>query len=130
MLDTNDLVSALKKSAIAAVETTKPTAVVFGKVLSAHPLKISLEQKLILTSAQLILTKNVTDHKVMMTVDHETEEKEGGSGEKAFEKHKHAYKGKKEFTVHNALKQGDSVALIRMQGGQKYLVIDRVVSDA
>ena len=36
------------------------------------------------------------------------------------------YVGKKTFKVHNALKAGEKVLLIRVQQGKKFVVIDRV----
>lgn len=41
-------------------------------------------------------------------------------------KHKHTIKGTKEITVKNALQVGEKVILIRQDGGQEYIVIDRV----
>lgn len=41
--------------------------------------------------------------------------------------HSHGYSGKKEFLIHNGLIQKEKVILLRVQGGQKYLVLDRVV---
>lgn len=125
--DFNDLLRIIKKAAVEAVNASKPTAIVYGKVISISPLKINVEQKMTLTAAQLVLTRNVTDYKVYMTVDHVTENKSGGSGDASFASHNHEYKGKKEFTVHNGLIVGDEVVMIQMQGGQKYIVIDRVV---
>ena len=51
----------------------------------------------------------------------------GGGGYDAFSSHSHAITGRKPIRVHNALKSGEKVILIRMAGGQKYLIIDRVV---
>jgi sortase (surface protein transpeptidase) len=126
--DFNDLLSTMKKAAIEAVNASKPTAVVYGKVISSSPLKINVEQKMTLTSAQLVLTRNVTDYEIEMSVDHVTEYKSGGSGESAFASHNHAYTGRKKFTVHNGLVVGDEVLMIQMQGGQRYIVIDRVIT--
>ena len=109
-----------------AVEAGKPVNILFGTVLSASPLKIQVDQKSIYTSKMLILTRNVTDFEVDMTVNHSTEDKGGGSGAAAYEAHKHAYVGKKTFKVHNALKAGEKVLLIRVQQGKKFVVIDRV----
>lgn len=121
----DDLLRVIKKSAVDAVNASKPANVVFGKVICECPLKIQVDQKLILTSAMLVLSRNVTDFKVEMTVEHETEEEKGGFGELAFANHKHAYKGRKEFLVQNALKTGDEVILMRVSGGQMYVVLDR-----
>jgi len=73
LLDTNDLLNTMKKSAMEANEAAKPVGILFGKVTSASPLKINVEQKMTLSDAQLILTRNVTDYTVNMTVDHTTE---------------------------------------------------------
>lgn len=74
-----------------------------------------------MTEAQLILTNNVRDFNVDMTVDHQTESQSGGSGEAAFAAHQHAYKGRKTFKVHLALKAGEKVILISCDGGQNTL---------
>ncbi|MFR0872551.1 MAG: DUF2577 family protein [Oscillospiraceae bacterium] len=50
----------------------------------------------------------------------------GGSGDASFASHKHAYKGKKAFKVHLGLKAGEQVLLLRTDGGQKFIIIDRV----
>ena len=119
-------IDAVKKAAMEALESSKPVNILFGTVLSASPLKIQVDQKSIYTSKMLILTRNVTDFEVDMTVNHTTEDKGGGSGAAAYGAHKHAYVGKKTFKVHNALKAGEKVLLIRVQQGKKFVVIDRV----
>ena len=124
-LDINELVRAVKQAAVEAVKADGPMAVSFGTVTSASPLKIQVDQKKTLTEAQLILTNNVRDFNVDMTVDHQTESQSGGSGEAAFAAHQHAYKGRKTFKVHLALKAGEKVTLISCDGGQKYIVLDR-----
>ncbi|MBE6070062.1 MAG: DUF2577 domain-containing protein [Clostridium lundense] len=40
--------------------------------------------------------------------------------------HKHAYQGKKKIMLHHGLKEGEQVMLLRAQGGQNYIIIDRV----
>lgn len=124
--DSKDMVEAMKRIAVNAVNASNPTSLRFGKVISTSPLKIQIDQKMTLTKEFLILTRNVKDHQVDMTVDHETEYKSGGTGDSSFASHNHAYTGKKEFTVHNSLVVGDEVIMIQMQGGQKYIVIDKL----
>ena len=126
MLNGDDFVKAVQRIAVNAMNAEKPSNGVFGKVISASPLKIQVEQKLILTSAQLVLSRNVTDYEVEMTVDHLTENESGGSGEESFSEHCHEYKGKKKFLVHNKLKSGEEVILCQVAGGQKYIVLDRI----
>lgn len=40
--------------------------------------------------------------------------------------HHHDIKGRKKITIHNGLTVGEKVLLLRTQGGQNYVVIDRV----
>lgn len=116
----------IKKAALQAVASTMPSGVYFGTVISSSPLKISVEQKMTLTKEQLILSTLVQDFSVDMTVDHLTENTSGGSGDASFASHNHAYKGRKTFRVHLGLSAGEKVMLLRVQGGQKFIVLDRV----
>ena len=104
MFDTTDLVKLIKKAAVDAVNASKPTNIVFGKVTNASPLKIKVDQKLILSSAQLVLSRNVTDYRLSVTLDD----------------------AEKTMVVRNALTVGDEVILMQVSGGQKFIVIDRI----
>lgn len=133
MFNADDLVKLMKRTAMEAVNASKPANVVFGKVINEAPLKIKVDQKLILTSAQLVLARNVTKYEVEMEPSlneephyHLTEARSGGSGDAAFASHTHEYKGRKKFLVYNELKNGEEVILIQIAGGQKYVVIDRI----
>lgn len=123
-----DLLEIIKQAGIEAMEATKPVKVMFGEVKSVKPLMIMVEQKLPLTEDFLILTYAVKDHWREMTVDHLTENASGGSGDSAYAAHNHAYVGRKKFLVHNDLEVGEHVLLLAMQGGQKFVVLDRVVT--
>lgn len=133
-LDINELVRLVKQAAVDAVRADAPMAVCYGTVLSPAPLKIQVDQKKILGEAQLILTDNVRDFNVVLSTiegegksegPHYTEDESGGSGYPAFAAHKHRYQGRKKWRVHNALKKDEKVILLRCDGGQKYVVLDR-----
>lgn len=145
MADATDLTKAIKKAALEAQESTKPVNVCFGKVETAKPLTINVEQKLVLNENQLILCRNVTEYTTMVTIQWETEKEvqthkhqlkdvtdDGGDKivsaytETQDKKHTHDIEGTKQMTVHNALEKGEEVILIRQQEGQKYIVIDRI----
>ena len=128
MFDYNDLLVAVRQACISMMQTMQLSTFVYGTVMSVAPLKIQVEQKIILTKAQLVLTRNVTDFETEVTVDWTTENKSGGSGDSTFSSHNHAVKGKKKITVHNALQVGEKVVLLKQHGGQKYLVLDRAVN--
>lgn len=104
MYNADDLIKLIKKAAVEAVNASKPANVVFGKVISTAPLKIKIDQKLILTSAQLVLAKSVTNYRLSVTIDGDY----------------------KTMTVNNALQNGDEVIMIQVSGGQKYIVIDKI----
>lgn len=134
-LDINRLVRLVKQAAVEAVQASAPMSVCFGTVTSASPLEITVDQKKILTDAQLILTNAVRDFTVEMTMDHVTEvvshghtvvDTYTGGGSAAAVEHSHPYKGRKSFQVHLGLKAGEKVTLIRCDGGQKYIVLDRL----
>ena len=119
MLNSTDLVNAVKKAAIEAVEASHPSDFLFGKVTSVSPIKVSVEQKMTLASAQLVLTRNVTDYSADVSVDWNTEDAN---------EHNHEIMGVKKITIHNGLKVGDEVVLLKKKGGQKYLILDKVVN--
>lgn len=119
-------VELVKRAAVEAVEATKPVHLLFGEVISVSPLKIQVDQKSIYTAKMLVLTRNVTDFEVDMTVSHVTEQRAGGGGDAAFASHDHDYKGRKKFKVHNALIKGDWVVMGRIQGGKRFVVFDRI----
>lgn len=103
-----ELVKIIKKAAIDAVESTKPVQIFFGTVENTNPIRINVEQKMVLGEKQLILTRNVTDY--------ETGIQEGKEGDI------------KKYIVFNGLQPGDKVLLVRQQGGQKYIVWDKVIT--
>lgn len=121
-----DMVSLVKEAAVQAVDAGKPVHLLFGQVISASPLKIQVDQKSIYTEKMLVLTRNVTDYEVDIEVKHLTEKRGGGSGDPAYEEHDHEYKGRKKIKIYNALIVGDWVALGRVQGGKRFVVLDRI----
>ena len=62
----------MKRAALEVQEASKPVNVYFGEVVSVKPLKINVEQKMVLGEGQLILTRNVTDYMTTVTVQWET----------------------------------------------------------
>lgn len=130
LADANELVETLKRAAVEAMEAKKPVNVYFGEVVSAAPLKINVEQKMVLGKKQLILSRNVTNFKTSITGGNIKNYYYTGSTTDSgtapvSPSHVHAV-GKIEITVHNGLVVGDEVILIRQQEGQKFIVLDRI----
>ena len=116
----SNLVEVIKRVALEAVSASNPTALVIGQVTSTNPLQITVEQKLTLDEDFLIPTSNVKDHYVDVSVSHKVD------STTCEVSHSHSYKGKKKVLMHYGLKKDESVLLLKMQGGQKYIVLDRI----
>ena len=122
-----DFVNLIKIAAQEAVEAGKPVKVMFGEVMAINPLRIMVEQKIPLSESFLVLTEAVKDHEHEITVvDWQTENASGGGGDSAYAAHAHQIVGRKKIIIHNALQVGEKVLLLAMQGGQKFIVVDRV----
>lgn len=127
-----DFAQLLKGFVKTTVEGTQPMDFTFGTVTSTNPLQITIGQKLVLGDAFLILTNAVRDHSVDITVNWTTVDDthkhgNGNNGKDTAETtHNHKIQGRKKITIHNGLTIGEKVLLLRAQGGQNYIVIDRV----
>ena len=133
MLNSSDFVKVIKKSAIEAVNNSKPADIFYGTVQSISPLTIFIDQKLILSEKFLIIPESLTDYETEISFDDSSvkqvfttwnmEETSESTPSKISFKEKIKHK----ITVYNSLKVGEKVILLRQQGGQKYMVLDRVV---
>lgn len=105
--DMTDFVRSIRKIVLDAVNAQKPTTVVFGIVESISPLKVRLDQKLVLEEEHLKLTSAVMDYATEIKINNGT---------------------RQACTIFNALKVNDKVTMIRQHGGQQYLIIDKEVA--
>lgn len=129
MRDTNDLVKLIKKIAMEAVEAGKPMNLTFGRVLSPDGISVDVDQKIRLKEKQLMLGETLREYEAELEVELEEMELEleleiEGEIVPAIAKGKGTVKGKGKIL--RRLDAGDEVILMRMQGGQKYMVIDKV----
>lgn len=123
MFNSNDIMRMIKTAARDYINSTKPTEIYFGTVKALDPLTVDVEQKNSLIDKEnvdIILTNNVKDHYVDISVSHNTEI------ETCTIPHKHKYLGTKKILLHYGLNAGEKVILIRIQGGQKYIILDRL----
>ena len=135
------------------IHSMELTDIFYGTVTKDKPLEITIQQKIVLTEEFLILSNMVKDHEVDITVSMETV-KDNYLDENAMNHthlgttlagnlgapiggetyytmnfdttHHHDIKGRKKIMFHYGLKSGEKVILLRMQGGQKYYVMDRI----
>lgn len=113
------IINIMKRAAIDAVENGKPCDVRYGTVASVKPLKIQVTPNFILPESLLTVPQHLTDYQVTVSFDWDTEDTDGHTHELSSDK-------TKTITIHNALKVGDRVALLRLQGGHSYLIQDRL----
>ena len=132
MISLPNLIEIIKQAAVEAVKASNPCAIMFGKVISTSPLKINVEQRLTLDESHLILTSNVMDYKTKISFDNpgiKNIVKNYSMDDIPGTDYKLSYQQpiQNEITVYNGLKMNESVMLLQIQGGQKYIVLDRVV---
>lgn len=136
------LVDSIKMIAQGVMNHAQLTDITTGVVVKVNPLEIRIDQINTLTAQYLELTNAVRDYEVDVTVSMQTvadkylkAEHTHGNGNNGsptsstsdFDTtHHHDIKGRKKITVHNGLTVGESVLLLRKQGAQKYIVLDRV----
>lgn len=120
-----DLLDVMKQAALDAVRNSKPLSIVYGTVTKESPMEITVNQKLILKEKleQLVFTRNVTDYEMEVTPDLWPTSVAGGEYA-----HSHTIpKEKVKIKIHNALKKDEQVIMLQMAGGQKYIIMDRMV---
>ena len=121
-----ELVQLLKELSKKTNDAQEPFEHRKGTVEFVKPLTVRVDRKLILEEDDLILTHLVRDYDVDISVSHETKDFELVEGALTdIKNHKHEYKGRKRITVHNGLKVGEDIVLLKVQGGQSYIVLDR-----
>ena len=108
--------------------TSSGIEVLQGIVKSASPLKIQIvnDEKLIIGPNITYVPWHLTDYTTEVTVEWETDNASGGSGEAAYAAHRYAISGRKKITVHNALRTGEKVHVLSFNHGKQYFVLDKV----
>lgn len=117
MPDYNGLLNAIKQAAKEQNDSESPATVCSGKVLTASPLTVQVDQRFTLPAENIIVPQHLTNYSVSVNISGSTGSADG---------HTHTL-GAYTMTINNALKAGDKLVLVRQSGGQKYLIIDRVV---
>ena len=114
---------------------SEPSDIEFGTVESVEPLVIRISEMITLNENQLILTNLVKDFEVDIEVSHRTVNDDilntlhdhPGVPQNSFDSHHyHDYKGRKKIKIYMGLNVGEGVILLKKQGGQRRLVIDRI----
>lgn len=131
---TTGLIDIMKRAAKETYENEQPTDLRFGTVVSESPLKVQVTNLFTIPESMLIVPQHLTDHEIEVSLKSDygwiTEDTENGeplSPILSSHDHKHdIIQSKKKVFIHNALKTGDKVALIRKYGGQSFYILDRI----
>lgn len=91
--------------------------IVYGKVISSDPLKIQTSNQMILSESFLVLGRQVTKHqeRIRVLAHHDSIGDTSGNRPDVFET----------IEIDGTLKDGDSVVMIRFNGGQQFFVLER-----
>lgn len=114
------MLETIKQAAVNAVEAAKPAAFFFGRVESTDPLSVRIDQKTVIQARFLIVPERFSRRTLHLQGEVQTEPESG---------HRHKVSINQDMTVTSPLAVGDTVILARVQGGQRYLILDRVVSE-
>ncbi|MGG1158912.1 DUF2577 domain-containing protein [Brevibacillus formosus] len=90
----------IKQAATDAVSASNPVGIFYGTIKTAEPLEVEVDQRFILKREFLELTESTKELKMP---------------------HGDGY-----YILRRKLEVGDRVVLLRIQGGQKYIILDQV----
>lgn len=111
------LLDVIKAAGMDAVGASNPVAIMFGEILTVNPLSVQVDQRFTLPSDFLLVPESLTRYEVDLRHNHSY----GGSGttgDGLTEK----------VVIRPGLQVGDKVLLFRVQGGQRYVILDKVVT--
>ena len=102
---------------------SSPVNIAYGTVESIDPLEVNVNQKFTITEGFLIVPERLIRYEVSLKHDHEYIDTKGtiptpGITENALLDN---------LVIREGLHVGDKVLLLRVQGGQKYVILDRLV---
>lgn len=137
---TTGLIDIMKRAAKETYENEQPTDLRFGTVVSDSPLKVQVTNLFTIPESMLIVPQHLTDHEIEVSLKSDygwiTQDTQNGgklNPTEIYNAHEHELvhkhdiiQSKKKVFIHNALKTGDKVALIRKYGGQSFYILDRI----
>lgn len=114
------LLDLIKTAGADAVNASNPVNVLFGEVITANPLSVKVDQRFTLPADFLVVPESLTRYEVDLKHFHrypddtQTEQTADALPEKV--------------VIRPGLSPGDKVLMIRVQGGQRYIILDKVVT--
>lgn len=109
------MLDVIRQAALTAMEAGNPVAVMFGTVTNINPLEVNVDQRFTLDADFLIVPDSLIKYEIELKHSHQVSN--GTTGEALTEP----------VVIRPGLQVNDRVLLFRVQGGQKYLIMDKVV---
>ena len=114
-----DLLQVIKRAALDAVHASSPMEVRFGTVVELEPLTVETERRMRLWEDILIVPESLKRYEIDVSHLHNTNcGADGASASTDFAL-------SEPLVIREGLQLGDKVILLRVQGGEKYLVVDK-----
>ncbi len=113
----HELIEVIQQIAVNAVSGGKPLEVRIGYVERVNPIVVELIGGFRISESMLTLSDSVKDREVEVEIEWGTE---------VASQHTHGITGVKKMTIKNGLQVGERVVILRSQGGEKHLVLDRI----
>ena len=123
----------IKKISIDANEQKKPVNFMTGIVESVQPLTINVEKRITINENNIILTDNVSDYFTWFEFSDSNIKQEVANWDLEEEDKSDNYKisfespVKHKIKIYNGLKIGEKVLLLRVQQGQMFIVLNRLM---
>ena len=111
------LLDIIHRAALDAADNAKFADLKYGNVVSENPLKVQLSSEFTIPESLLVVPQHLTNYTVPIEIEWTIGSTDG---------HTHEIESADMITIHNALRVGDRVALLRQKGGQSYFIIDRI----
>jgi hypothetical protein len=121
------MIEQIKQIVKNVLDNEKLTEYTSGTVSSISPLKIKVNQKLELPESVLLLTFPVKELKINLSHDHQYPNELPTSTTKIEVPKDTDYTDFSEVVIVEGLKVGDKVTMLRVEKGQKYIVLSKVV---
>lgn len=96
-----ELANLIKRAGVGAVEAGSPVTVLYGSVINISPLEVNVDQRFTLDEDFLIVPEHLTPYSIVI--------------------------GTQTVVIRRGFEVGDTLILLRVQGGEQYVILDRVV---
>lgn len=108
------MIDQIKRAALAAIDASNPVSVMTGTVTNLNPLEVNVDQRFTIDADFLIVPESLQRYEIDLKHNHAYS---GGDTEDALDK----------IVIRSGLELNDKVLLLRIQGGQQFVIFDKVV---